>query len=278
MWATSSHRDMHCKMPRQQRACFSCRTQWVSNYVYIFTSYCEGANNNTKNQTLQDARSIARVWQWKVSHATIKSLYAADCKDNDIEHIFDFILQGSKRWQIFVCITREKVCILSQGNKQGQGTVARVWQWWPTTHQSNFYMLLITMITATSSYCKKRQQQAIFNVVSQEKQQQLYFWCCTCNNNELTIARYEDATTKHFIRCWLWGWQQQEYLGMLYHKKQWQRWSIARRECEIAPSNYQPNIYVASRKWATIAKQQNCWCNNHVLHCVAKGYNNGNNS
>ncbi len=49
-------------------------------------SYCKGANNNTICQSLQEVRTIARVWWWKVSHATIKCLYAVNCKDNVIKH------------------------------------------------------------------------------------------------------------------------------------------------------------------------------------------------
>ncbi len=65
--------------------------------------------------------------------------------------------------------------------------------------------------------------------------------------HNLTIARREDATIKHFVRCWSQGWWQWAYLGTSHCKKQRQRWLIATKKREMAPRNNQQYISVASQ-------------------------------
>ncbi len=142
--------------------------------------------------------------------------------------------------------------------------------------------------------CKKRQQWAYLYIIYYKGSNKSYIFdvarsgCIACVHATTISQPSRDAMTQqsnniHAVsckddsnkQCWSRRWQQWAYLS--YHMKQQWWWLIAAKEREIAPHNNLPNTYVTLRKQATIAKWQHCWRNDHVLHCVARGYDNGDN-
>ncbi len=79
------------------------REQWQKIvYVVLLESECCIARQQakTKIQTSWDASTIARVWQWKVSHATMKFLYAVNHNDHGNQLILQ---EATTRILLFLC-------------------------------------------------------------------------------------------------------------------------------------------------------------------------------
>ncbi len=260
---------------------------------YNFASYREGANDDTKNRISQDARTIARVWQWKVSHATIKSVMLSITRTATLSIFFDVLLQASDDRNLFTLyregasvrpMVRERAVKKVNHRKDARdiykGIIAR-----PTTQQSNIICCraqeATTMSISLLLCCKRRDNNYFFDVARSGRiAREQATWRHHCktrgrNNQILYVLSVARMTATSTVDCKDGGNVHTFLCCTERNNHEW--WIITTKECEIAPSNNQPNLYVASRERATITERQHCWRNDDALRCVARGYYNGNN-
>ncbi len=168
----------------------------------------------TQQNKHRDMQGVA-VWWW---NATIKSLYAVDCKDDNIEHIFDlyceqanghFFVHIAREWA-YIHGTKVNHCEDARDSCEGMGMMA---------HHATIKSFICCQSKwwwQTSSCCKKRWQWAYLQCcIAREAMTVivLMLWEAVVlqgsERHDYTIARRKDATIKHYTCCWLQGWQRQ---------------------------------------------------------------------
>ncbi len=154
----------------------------------------------------------------------------------------------------------------------------------PPCNNQIFHMLSIKMMTANELVLQEAMTTSIPSM-SYHKRSNNSYSCDVARSG--CIAR-EQATWRHHRKTqgcnnqtlhMLWGWPQRWWQSaylMLYCKEQ-QWWMMV--DCNKgAHAKQQPTkLYVASQERATITERDHLQHDDHVLRCVARGYNAGNN-
>ncbi len=154
------------------RAYFCCIAR--NDDINIFSVVLQGH----KGLTLQ----YAKCWLQEAMRTMIK-FFMLYC--NEWATMIQFLHPIAREWAMIAWYCSKLGCIVLQRSKRWykkstiarmQGTVARVWQLWPTTQRSNFYMLSIEMMTANELISQESTTMSISSMSYHEKSNNSYIF------------------------------------------------------------------------------------------------------